>query len=86
MPPLIPAPGSARPRTPAGDPGLQTAALCWTGLDPRFYGDERVIGMVEISLILIGRVAGAFGVRGEVRITAFGDDPNGAPRLSRSEA
>ncbi len=26
-------------------------------------------------LILIGRVAGAFGVRGEVRITAFGDDP-----------
>ena len=27
------------------------------------------------NLILIGRVAGAFGVRGEVRITAFGDDP-----------
>ena len=27
------------------------------------------------KLILIGRVAGAFGVRGEVRITAFGDDP-----------
>lgn len=26
-------------------------------------------------LILVGRVAGAFGVRGEVRITAFGDDP-----------
>jgi 16S rRNA processing protein RimM len=27
------------------------------------------------KLILIGRVAGAFGVKGEVRITAFGDDP-----------
>ena len=26
-------------------------------------------------LILIGRVAGAFGVRGEVRIAAFGEDP-----------
>jgi 16S rRNA processing protein RimM len=25
--------------------------------------------------ILLGRVAGAFGVRGEVRITAYGDDP-----------
>lgn len=27
------------------------------------------------KLILLGRVAGAFGVRGEVRITAYGDDP-----------
>jgi 16S rRNA processing protein RimM len=27
------------------------------------------------NLILLGRVAGAFGVRGEVRITAYGDDP-----------
>ncbi len=27
------------------------------------------------KLVLIGRVAGAFGVKGEVRITAFGDDP-----------
>jgi 16S rRNA processing protein RimM len=26
-------------------------------------------------LVLIGRVAGAFGVKGEVRITAFGEDP-----------
>jgi 16S rRNA processing protein RimM len=26
-------------------------------------------------LILIGRVAGAFGVKGEVRITAYGEDP-----------
>jgi 16S rRNA processing protein RimM len=26
-------------------------------------------------LVLIGRVAGAFGVRGEMRITPFGDDP-----------
>ncbi len=26
-------------------------------------------------LILVGRVAGSFGVKGEVRITAFGDDP-----------
>jgi 16S rRNA processing protein RimM len=26
-------------------------------------------------LILVGRVAGAFGVRGEVRITAYTDDP-----------
>jgi 16S rRNA processing protein RimM len=26
-------------------------------------------------LILIGRVAGAFGVRGEMRVTAFGEDP-----------
>jgi 16S rRNA processing protein RimM len=26
-------------------------------------------------LILVGRVAGAFGVRGEVRIAPFGDDP-----------
>ena len=26
-------------------------------------------------LILIGRVAGAFGVRGEIRITAYGEDP-----------
>jgi 16S rRNA processing protein RimM len=30
--------------------------------------------MVE-KLILIGRVAGAFGVKGEVRIAAYGDDP-----------
>jgi 16S rRNA processing protein RimM len=28
------------------------------------------------KLILIGRVAGAFGVKGEVRIAAFGDDPS----------
>jgi 16S rRNA processing protein RimM len=27
------------------------------------------------KLVLIGRVAGAFGVKGEVRIAAFGDDP-----------
>jgi 16S rRNA processing protein RimM len=27
------------------------------------------------KLILIGRVAGAFGVKGEVRITAYGEDP-----------
>jgi 16S rRNA processing protein RimM len=27
------------------------------------------------KLILLGRVAGAFGVRGEVRVTAYGDDP-----------
>jgi 16S rRNA processing protein RimM len=27
------------------------------------------------ALILIGRVAGAFGVRGELRIAAFGSDP-----------
>jgi 16S rRNA processing protein RimM len=27
------------------------------------------------KLVLIGRVAGAFGVRGEVRITAYGEDP-----------
>lgn len=27
------------------------------------------------KLILVGRVAGSFGVKGEVRITAFGDDP-----------
>lgn len=26
-------------------------------------------------LILVGRVAGSFGVKGEVRITAYGDDP-----------
>ncbi len=29
----------------------------------------------ETSLVRIGRVAGAFGVRGEVRIRAYGDDP-----------
>ena len=27
------------------------------------------------TLVLIGRVAGAYGVRGEVRITAYGEDP-----------
>lgn len=27
------------------------------------------------KLLLLGRVAGAFGVRGEVRITAYGEDP-----------
>lgn len=27
------------------------------------------------KLVLIGRVIGAFGVRGEVRVAAFGDDP-----------
>ncbi|MFI4976505.1 MAG: ribosome maturation factor RimM [Caulobacterales bacterium] len=31
--------------------------------------------MTAGGLILVGRVAGAFGVRGEVRITAFTDDP-----------
>ncbi|HEY3799315.1 MAG TPA: ribosome maturation factor RimM [Caulobacteraceae bacterium] len=30
---------------------------------------------VTERLILVGRVAGAFGVRGEIRITAYGDDP-----------
>ena len=31
--------------------------------------------MAAPRLILVGRVAGAFGVRGEVRITAFTDEP-----------
>ena len=31
--------------------------------------------MTGDRLILVGRVAGAFGIRGELRITAFGDDP-----------
>ena len=31
--------------------------------------------MNSTNHILLGRVAGAFGVRGEVRITAYGDDP-----------
>ncbi len=31
--------------------------------------------MTAPRLILVGRVAGAFGVRGEVRIAPFGDDP-----------
>jgi 16S rRNA processing protein RimM len=31
--------------------------------------------MTTANLILVARVAGAFGVKGEVRITAFGDDP-----------
>ena len=30
---------------------------------------------MSARLVLIGRVAGAFGVKGEVRIAAFGDDP-----------
>jgi 16S rRNA processing protein RimM len=30
---------------------------------------------MSARLVLIGRVAGAFGVKGEVRITAFGEDP-----------
>jgi 16S rRNA processing protein RimM len=34
-------------------------------------------GLYEMTekLVLIGRVAGAFGVKGEVRIAAYGDDP-----------
>ena len=32
--------------------------------------------MTEERLILVGRVAGAFGVRGEVRITAFTAEPD----------
>lgn len=31
--------------------------------------------MTAPRLILVGRVAGAFGVKGEVRIVPFGDDP-----------
>lgn len=31
--------------------------------------------MSDLRLVPIGRVAGAFGVRGEVRITPYGDDP-----------
>ena len=31
--------------------------------------------MSEAKLILVGQVAGGFGVRGEVRVTAFTDDP-----------
>ena len=31
-------------------------------------------------LILVGRVAGAFGVKGEVRITAYTDDPQALAR------
>ncbi len=31
--------------------------------------------MVGPRLVLVGRVAGAFGVKGEVRLTPFGDDP-----------
>jgi 16S rRNA processing protein RimM len=30
---------------------------------------------LDDRLILVGRVAGAFGVRGEIRITAYTDDP-----------
>ena len=30
-----------------------------------------------MSLILVAQVAGAFGVRGEVRLTAFTEDPLG---------
>ncbi len=30
---------------------------------------------MSARLVLIGRVAGAFGVKGEVRIAAYGDDP-----------
>ena len=33
------------------------------------------LAVTDDRLILVGRVAGAFGVRGEIRITAFGDDP-----------
>jgi 16S rRNA processing protein RimM len=35
---------------------------------------------VTDRLILVGRVAGAFGVRGEIRITAFTDDPEALAR------
>ena len=31
--------------------------------------------MTASRLILVGRVAGAFGVKGEIRIVPFGDDP-----------
>jgi 16S rRNA processing protein RimM len=31
-------------------------------------------------LILVGRVAGAFGVKGELRLTAYGDDPQALAR------
>ena len=34
-------------------------------------------------LILVGRVAGAFGVRGEVRITAYTEDPLALARYKR---
>ena len=49
------------------------------------------------NLILVGRVAGAFGVKGEVRITSFTADPmalvdykallreDGTPALTNSE-
>jgi 16S rRNA processing protein RimM len=35
---------------------------------------------VSAKLILVGRVAGAFGVRGEVRITAYTDEPQALAR------
>jgi len=35
---------------------------------------------VTDRLILVGRVAGAFGVRGEIRITAYTDDPEALAR------
>ena len=31
--------------------------------------------MAGERLILVGRVAGAFGVKGEIRITSYTDDP-----------
>ena len=44
--------------------------------------------MSEARLVLVGQVAGAFGVRGEVRVTAFTEDPgnllNYSPLLDES--
>jgi 16S rRNA processing protein RimM len=39
--------------------------------------------MADARLIEVGRVAGAFGVRGEVRITAYTEDPLALARFKR---
>jgi len=38
---------------------------------------------VTARMILVGQVAGAFGVKGEVRVTAFTDDPMALVRYGR---
>ena len=40
-------------------------------------------GRGAVKLVLVGRVSGAFGVRGEVRITAYTEDPLSLVRFKR---
>src|SRR6516165_4977300 len=58
-----------------GDSARKSAAETPSGLRPPPPAGEDLLAMSSTNLILVARVAGAFGVKGEVRLTAYTADP-----------